>query len=293
MMRLSVYPHDHGYVVDQDYGTPCHINAPAYDQEVCFGSWPVGTSCPNSRVSGTGSGTGLRGFYAARRDLHFASGYVSADLGWFPVQYAARRGRVGLDTTGALSGQVCEEAPTVQSAHLGPESNEHGPAIWARLLCDSDPVAPSFFTKNGHVGCLRKRYVGTVDRELCVELFVRAKVGRDSFSSEFHLGRSPACLCVVNLAPPIRGVKGFTRVAREDGEATGIGRSLQQTAEPETSASTEWGFEFPVCFDPIREQASSVGRKYEQEWTVDLRKGGHGTAVSRCADQAPTDSLDS
>ena len=203
--------------------------------------------------------------------------------------YTVRRGTTRPELKGDWSGPAWEQADTLEIASFRPESSDHRPRTYARLLYDRDGLFGIFLVKDRYVRCVHTHYLEAVYKDSCVEFFVQPKADRGYFNFEFNCGGSLLCFYIVDPTRVPNGFKDFTPLPEEDGKQVVIYYSMPPVVEPEIVVPTEWLLEFFVPFAVLEKYVGPVGNVTNQEWRANLYKCGDETSHPHWASWAPVD----
>jgi len=126
------------------------------------------------------------------------------------MHYTVRPAHIRPDMQGAWSGAAWEQADTLEIANFRPESSDHRPRTYARLLYDRDGIFGIFLVRDRYVRCVHTHYMDPVYKDSCVEFFVQPKADRGYFNFEFNCGGSLLCFYIVDPTRVPNGFKDFT-----------------------------------------------------------------------------------
>jgi hypothetical protein len=205
--------------------------------------------------------------------------------------YTVRPAIIRPEMKGAWSSPAWEQAETLEVAHFRPESSDHRPQTYARLLYAADGLFGIFLVKDRYVRCVHTRYLGPVYKDSCVEFFVRPKPDRGYFNFEFNCGGALLCFYIVDPTRVPGGFREFTRIPEADGKQVAIYHSLPQVVDPEIVEATEWRLEFFIPFALLEKYAGAIGSVQNQEWRANFYKCADETSHPHWASWAPVDEL--
>ena len=204
---------------------------------------------------------------------------------YYTVRYATFRPQL----KGEWHGEVWAQADTLEIASFRPESSDHRPQTYARLLYDQDGLFGMFLVKDRYVRCVHTHYLDPVYKDSCVEFFVQPRADRGYFNFEFNCGGSLLCFYIVDPERVPNGFKDFTPLPEEDGKQVVIYHSMPPVVEPEIVVPTEWLLEFFIPFAVLEKYVGPVGNVTNQEWRANLYKCGDETSHPHWASWAPVD----
>ncbi|MBM4464175.1 MAG: hypothetical protein FJ014_01170 [Chloroflexi bacterium] len=230
------------------------------------------------------------------------------------MRYTVRYATIRPELTGKWYGEAWTQADTLEIAHFRPESSDHRPQTYARLLYDEDGLFGIFLVKDRYVRCVHTGYMNAVYKDSCVEFFVQPKLevrdwrleignptssiqhptsnsDRGYFNFEFNCGGSLLCFYIVDPTREPGGFKDFTPLPEEDGKQVAIYHSTPQIVEPEITVPTEWLLEFFIPFALLEKYVGPVGHVCDQEWRANLYKCADDTSHPHWASWAPIDEL--
>lgn len=207
------------------------------------------------------------------------------------MHYTVRLARIRPDMQGAWSGPAWEQADTLVIANFRPESSDHRPQTYARLLYNEDGLFGLFLVKDRYVRCVHTGYMEPVYKDSCVEFFVQPKAGRGYFNFEFNCGGSLLCFYIVDPTRVPGGFKDFTPLPEEEGRQVAIYHSMPPRVEPEIAVPTEWVLEFFIPFALLEKYVGPVSPVRGQEWRANFYKCADETSHPHWASWAPIDEL--
>src|SRR5262245_55364060 len=89
-------------------------------------------------------------------------------------------------------------AETLEVTHFRPESSNHRPRTFARLLYGPTGLHGIFQVHDQYVRSVRTQYLDEVWKDSCVEFFAQPKDGRGYFNFEFNCGGAFLCRHIIN-----------------------------------------------------------------------------------------------
>jgi hypothetical protein len=161
---------------------------------------------------------------------------------------------------------VWEQADTLEIQHFRPESSDHHPRTFARLLYDAHGIYGSFRVQDRYVRCVRTQYHDPVWKDSCVEFFAQPKPDRGYFNFEFNCGGAFLCGYITNPERTPDGFKEFVKVPAGIGQTIRVGSSLPPRIEPEITEPVEWRLGFFIPFALFEHYVGPLGAITGQEW---------------------------
>lgn len=181
------------------------------------------------------------------------------------------------------------QAEIAEISNFLPESSDHRPKTFLKLLYDDQHVYGLFMVDDQYVRCVETQLQGPVCRDSCVEFFFRPKADAGYFNFEFNCG---GCVLCFYIEDPSRGEKGFKKYCRleeNDLKKVEIHHTMPSVVEPEVAEPTVWrlGFAIPVAM--LEKYAGPLNIGSGAEWKGNFYKCGDGTSHPHWATWAPID----
>jgi len=107
---------------------------------------------------------------------------------------------------------IWSRADTLEIQHFRPESSDHHPRAFARLLHSADGIHRVFQVHDRYVRCVRAKYFDEVWKDSCVEFFAQPKAGCGYFNLEFNCGGAFLCSYITNPERVPGGFKEFVKL---------------------------------------------------------------------------------
>jgi hypothetical protein len=205
--------------------------------------------------------------------------------------YIVRPADIQPEMQGAWNSPAWQQADTLGIAHFRPESSDHRPRTYARLLYAKEGLFGIFRVEDRYVRCVRTHYLDAVYKDSCVEFFVRPKADRGYFNFEFNCGGSLLCYYIVDPTRASKGFRDFTPFPEVDGNQVAIYHSMPQMVEPEIAVPTEWLLEFFIPFALLEKYVGVIGHVHNQEWRANFYKCADDTSHPHWASWSPVDEL--
>ncbi len=205
--------------------------------------------------------------------------------------YTVRSAIIRPELKGGWESPAWEHADTLEATHFCPESSEHRPQTFARLLHTREGLFGIFLVKDRYVRCVRTLYNDFVSNDSCVEFFVQPKAEMGYFNFEFNCGGVLLSNYVVDGTRAPGGFKEFTPLPETDGRKLAVYHSMPQLVEPEITAPTEWVLEFYVPFALLAKYVGPLGNAQGQAWRANFYKCGDETSHPHWASWSRLDEL--
>jgi hypothetical protein len=207
----------------------------------------------------------------------------------FSNEYRLRKAAAGLDLTVAWGDPAWVAADTAEITHFRPESSNHRPQTFVRLLYDPMGIHGIFKVQDQYVRCIRTNYFDDVWRDSCVEFFVEPKPRRGYFNFEFNCGGAFLCSHVKNPERVPGGFKEFTKVPAEIGQAVQVRSSLPRLIEREISEPITWTLQFHIPIKVLEHFVGSLGSLAGQVWRGNFFKCAEEVSHPHWASWSPVD----
>ena len=156
------------------------------------------------------------------------------------AEYHVRRTSVGIVETADWDDRGWAPAETLEITHFRPESSNHRPRTFAKLLYKDEGIDGIFQVHDQFVRCLRTNYFDEVWKDSCVEFFAEPKASYGYFNFEFNCGGAFLCSHITNPERTQNGFKEFKRVPWEIGRRIQVWTSLPRLVEREISELIIW-----------------------------------------------------
>jgi hypothetical protein len=175
--------------------------------------------------------------------------------------------------------------------HFRSESSSHRPRTLFRLLHGPDGIAGIFQVDDRYVRSIRTKYLDPVWKDSCVEFFMQPRPDRGYFNLEMNAGGAHLCYYVEDPTRTPEGLKKFTPLPAELGQAIQIRSSLPKTIEPEMTAAVKWELNFFIPFAILDKQAGPLGKIGGQSWRGNFFKCAEEISHPHWASWSPVDEL--
>jgi hypothetical protein len=203
----------------------------------------------------------------------------------YTIQAAA--GASKLDSTWEDS--KWSRAETLEIAAFRPESSDHRPRTFARLLNDADGIHGIFQVHDRYVRCVRGNYFDEVWKDSCVEFFVQPKADAGYFNFEFNCGGAFLCSYITDPEPAPGGFRQFSKVPASLGQKIQVKSSLPPRVEPEITEPVVWTLAFFIPFALLAGYVGPVGQARGQTWQGNFFKCAEENSHPHWASWAPVD----
>jgi len=157
-------------------------------------------------------------------------------------------------------------AQTLEVSHFRPESSDHRPRTFAKLLYSEEGIHGIYQVHDRYVRCIRSNYFDDVWKDSCVEFFAQPKLDRGYFNFEFNCGGAFLCNYIINPERGPGGFKEFTRIPWEVGRKIQVRSSLPRIIQKEISEPTVWTLRFFIPFSLFEPFAGKLEKIPGQVW---------------------------
>jgi hypothetical protein len=186
---------------------------------------------------------------------------------------------------------VWVSAEALAIRHFRPESSDHRPQTFARVLHDQHGIHGLFQVHDGFVRCVRTEYGSEVWKDSCVEFFAQPKPDCGYFNFEFNCGGAFLCYYIVDPTRTPDGFKQFTRVPWDVARQIQVHTSLPRAVEPEITGPVTWALQFFIPFALFENFIGPLGGMPGQTWHGNFFKCGDETSHPHWASWSPVDEL--
>jgi hypothetical protein len=180
-------------------------------------------------------------------------------------------------------------AQVIEITHFRPESSDHRPRTFVKLLHSDRGIHGIFQVHDRFVRCIRSNYFDEVWKDSCVEFFAQPKSDRGYFNFEFNCGGAFLCSYIIDPQRTANGFKSFTKLPWEVGRQIQVRPSLPPVIEREISEPTVWTLQFfiPFClFEPFAGKLENVSG---QVWRGNFFKCAEEVSHPHWAAWSPVD----
>jgi len=182
-------------------------------------------------------------------------------------------------------------AETLKVNNFRPESSDHRPLTFARLLHDGGGIHGIFQVQDRFVRCVRTEYCGQVWKDSCVEFFVQPKPDCGYFNFEFNCGGTFLCYHVTDSTRTADGFKAFKPVPWTIAQEVQVQTSLPRIIDPEMTESVNWRLRFFIPFALFEKCIGPLSNITGQTWRGNFFKCGDETSHPHWASWSPVDEL--
>lgn len=207
------------------------------------------------------------------------------------MNYTVRFAHILPGLRGDWNGRAWQQADTLEIAHFRPESSNHRPQTFSKLLYNDEGIFGIFLVRDRYVRCRHTRFMEPVYKDSCVEFFVQPEAANGYFNFEFNCGGTLLASYIIDPARTPGGFRNFISLPKEDGGKVTVYHSLPEVIEPEVAEPIEWILEFFVPFDLLGKYAGSVGTMKGRHWRANFYKCADETSHPHWASWAPVDEL--
>jgi len=180
-------------------------------------------------------------------------------------------------------------AETLEVKHFRPESSDHRPRTFARLLHDPTGLHGLFQVHDRFVRCLRTEYFDPVWKDSCVEFFAQPKRERGYFNFEFNCGGAFLCSHIRDPERVPGGFKDYTKLPAELGRQIQVRSSLPGKTEPEITEPLRWTVGFFIPLGLFEHYLGPLGELRGQKWRGNFFKCAEENSHPHWASWAPVD----
>jgi hypothetical protein len=180
-------------------------------------------------------------------------------------------------------------AETLEVKHFRPESSDHRPRTFARLLHGAHGIHGLFQVQDRYVRCVRTEYGSEVWKDSCVEFFVQPKADAGYFNFEFNCGGAFLCSYIVDPTRTPEGFREFTKVPAEIGRQIQVRASLPRVVEPEITEPVVWRLQFFIPFSLLEKYVGPLGEVTGQTWRGNFFKCAEDNSHPHWAAWSPVD----
>lgn len=206
-----------------------------------------------------------------------------------PRQYSIRKLSGKLPLGLAWDDPAWALAQTLEVTHFRPESSDHRPRTFAKLLYSEDAIHGIFQVHDRYVRCIRSKYFDEVWKDSCVEFFAQPKPDRGYFNFEFNCGGAFLCSYIINPERAPNGFKEFTKLPWEVGRQIQTRASLPPIIEKEMAEPIVWTLQFFIPFSLFEPFAGKLGNIDGQLWRGNFFKCAEEVSHPHWASWSPVD----
>lgn len=180
------------------------------------------------------------------------------------------------------------DAETAELTYLRPESSDHRPRVYVRLLHDSSNIYGIFKVEDRYVRVTHVGYQESVCKDSCVEFFFKPSVGPGYFNLEMNAGGSYLFYYVRNHQRiGESGFADYSAVDEAHGKLVTVKTTMPQTVEPEIKTPVTWYAQFTVPMAAIESYCGKIGDLGGQTWSCNFYKCGDDTSHPHWLTWAP------
>jgi hypothetical protein len=163
-------------------------------------------------------------------------------------------------------------AETLEINNFRPESSNHRPRTYARLLHEPAGVHGIFQVQDRYVRAVRTQYQDEVWKDSCVEFFAQPKEGGGYFNFEFNCGGAFLCRHITNPDRSTGRIKEYVNVPVDLGRTIQVRSSLPPKTDPEIATALTWTLRFFIPFSLFESFIGSLGALAGQPWKGNFYK---------------------
>lgn len=161
---------------------------------------------------------------------------------------------------------VWQAAETLQVGNFLPQSSDHHPETFARLLWDANGLHGIFLVRDRYVRCIRSNYFDQVWKDSCVEFFIQPKADGGYFNFEFNCGGAHLCCYITDWRLKDGWFAEALKLPASVGQRVQIKASLPHIVDPELTEPTDWTLQFFIPFNVLEEYIGPLGNLRSQMW---------------------------
>jgi Carbohydrate-binding family 9 len=160
-----------------------------------------------------------------------------------------------------------QAAETLQVNHFLPQSSDHRPETFARLLHDPSGLHGIYLVRDRYVHCVRTKYFDEVWKDSCVEFFVQRRPADGYINFEFNCGGAYLANYITDWTLNEHGRwNSFKRLSPTLGKKVRVKTSLPRIVEPEITDPIIWTLQFFIPFAVLETFFGPVGNVWGQIW---------------------------
>lgn len=216
---------------------------------------------------------------------------MQADFNVAGMNYIIRRAAAAPDLNLDWHDTVWSSADTLELQHFRPESSDHRPRTFVRLLRTAGGIHGLFQVHDRYVRCVRVEYFDEVWKDSCVEFFAQPKAGLGYFNLEFGGGGAFLCSYITNPERVPGGFKEFSKLPAAIGQTIRTRSSLPRRVDPEITEPVVWTLSFFVPFALFEHYVGPLAKGAGQTWRGNFYKCADETSHPHWASWAPVDQL--
>ncbi|HVM48357.1 MAG TPA: carbohydrate-binding family 9-like protein [Candidatus Acidoferrum sp.] len=207
------------------------------------------------------------------------------------MRYTVRRAEAPPPLAPNWDDPAWRTAETLELRHFRPESSDHHPRTFARLLHSGSGLHGIFQVHDRHVRCVRTAYFDQVWKDSCVEFFVQPRPDRGYFNLECNCGGAHLCSYITNPERTPDGFKEFTKLPASIGGRIQVRSSLPPRIEPEITEPVVWTLAFYAPFELFEAYVGALEPVSGQAWRANFHKCADESSHPHWGTWAPLEAL--
>jgi len=205
------------------------------------------------------------------------------------TEYAVREAAGDVALAADWGDAAWANAETIEITNFRPESSDHRPKTFARLLHDGETVHGIFRVEDRFVRCTRATYQSEVWKDSCVEFFAQPRPDSGYFNFEFNCGGAFLCCHIVNPERTKDGFKEYTRIPESTGSLISVRSTLPGRTDPEIASPVTWTLQFRIPLTFFETRLGSLGPLSGQSWRGNFFKCAEEVSHPHWAAWSPVD----
>lgn len=183
-----------------------------------------------------------------------------------PPVYEVRRAAVEPAPAADWNDPAWRRAEVLEVAQFRPESSEHRPRTFARLLYEEAWLHGIFLVHDRYVRCTRTQYFDEVWKDSCVEFFAQPKDGAGYFNFEFSGAGGFLCSHIRDPERVPGGFKDFGKIPATLGRTIRVCSSLGGPVPTEVTEPLRWSLRFSIPLSLFEHYLGPLGALAGQSW---------------------------
>ena len=182
-------------------------------------------------------------------------------------------------------------ADTLEIDQFRPESSDHRPRTYLRLVYGAEGLHGIFSVEDRYVRSVRAAYHSEIWKDSCVELFLQPKPGSEYgyFNCEMNSGGAHLCSYITDPTRTPEGFKEFVKIPEALGRTVRVRSSLPAMVDPEIPTPIDWELAFFIPFSLLERYVGSLGNLSGQEWRGNAYKCAEEISHPHWAAWSPVD----
>ena len=182
------------------------------------------------------------------------------------MKYIVKNAKVPAHFPPPWNDPAWNNSDTLEIANFRPESSEHHPRTFARLMRSESGLVGAFRVEDRYVRCVRTNYLDEVWKDSCVEFFVKPNSGAGYFNFEFNCGGAFLVCFIRDHTRVPGGFKDFARIPLELARGVVVQSSLPPRVEPEITDPIDWTLSFFIPHSLLKHYVGPFDIQKGDEW---------------------------